>query len=323
MHRRGPVNVCLPWSGAATNIFDALLDRARGRVADVPKLSRATSIFVDLYGLKPARPGLSQLGEIALQFASLPWENLTKLIRKHEPREAEALEQPLPERIRNVPGAGRLRLSAEVLEDHAAFGAGGTCFSLTNALRRITTDLGYRVWPAMADMRHGANVHCALVVELDGKRFLLDPGYLVAEPVPLRPGRTARLGFPGHALEYRGSGRGDSGGDAVELHTVNDRGEDLFRYRLRPDAVSDADFVRFWVESFDATGMNGLHLNRFTSEGRLSAHDLNLRIDNGRDKVNVKLRDGYVDQVSDRFGIDPGLVRRAFGQWERIRCRRG
>lgn len=289
----------------------------------MPKLSEATSIFMDLYGPRPARPGLAQLGEVALHFASLPWENLTKLIRKHECRDASELEGSLPERIRNVPGATQLRLSGEVMTDHAAFGAGGTCFSLTNALRRITTDLGYRVWPAMADMRHGANVHCVLVVELDGSRYLLDPGYLVAEPVPLRPGETTRIRFPGHALEYRASGRDGIGSDAVELHTVNDRGEDLFRYRLRPDPVNDSEFVRFWVESFDAAGMNGLHLNRITGEERLSAHDLNLRIDNGRDKVNVKLRDGYVEKVSDRFGIDPELVRRAFGQWERTRCRRG
>jgi hypothetical protein len=68
--------------------------------------------------------------------------------------------------------------------------------------------------------------------------------------------------------------------------------------------------------------MNGLHLNRVTSEGRLSAHDLNLRVDSGRDKVNIKLRDGYVEKVADRFGVDRAVVRQAFEEWERQRCRR-
>jgi arylamine N-acetyltransferase len=269
--------------------------------------SRATTIFLDLCGLKPVRPDLRQLGDVALHFAALPWENLTKYLRKHRPDE--------------LPGVEKLRGSAEVLSDHAELGTGGTCFSLTNALRRVVIDLGYHAWPAMADMHHGTNVHCALVVELDGAHYLLDPGYLVAEPVRLRPGRRSRVRFPGHVLEYRASGAGP--GAVVALHSVNDRGEDRLRYRLRPRPVDDADFVRFWVESFEATGMNGLHLNRITAEGRLSAHDLNLRIDDGRDKLNVKLRDGYADKVSERFGIDRELVRQAHDTWERGRCRRG
>jgi arylamine N-acetyltransferase len=111
--------------------------------------------------------------------------------------------------------------------------------------------------------------------------------------------------------------------DEFELHTVTERGEEQYRYRLRPRPVSDVEFHRFWLESFDATGMNGLHLNRVTAEGRLSAHNLNLRVDSGQDKTNIKLRDGYVEQVSERFRIDSELVGRAFAEWERQRCLRG
>jgi arylamine N-acetyltransferase len=169
----------------------------------------------------------------------------------------------------------------------------------------------------MADMRHAPNIHCGLLVELDGQRFLLDPGYLVAEPVPLDRQRAVRVRLPGHTLEYRPLARSD----VLELSTLNDRGESVPRYRLRARRVPEADFVRFWVASFEANGMNGLHLNRISGEGRLSAHDLNLRIDNGRDKVNVKLRDRYVATVADRFGIDRELVRRAFEAWAQNRCR--
>jgi arylamine N-acetyltransferase len=122
----------------------------------------------------------------------------------------------------------------------------------------------------------------------------------------------------GSALEYRPL----QSGDELALHTRNERGEQVFRYRLRSRPVSEADFARFWIESFDATGMNGLHLNRITGEGRLSAHDLNLRIDTGHAKRNVKLRDAYVETVSDRFGLDGDLVRQAFTEWGKQRCRR-
>jgi arylamine N-acetyltransferase len=280
----------------------------------VPTLSRSTAVFLDRFQLRPVRPDLKLLGEVATGFAHLPWENLTKYIKKHQAQDPPEL----PDRLRGIPGAGRLRLSEEVLDDHARLGTGGTCFSLTNALRRIATDLGFRACPAMADMRHGPNIHCGLLVDLDSGRYLLDPGYLVAEPVPLRPGEPVRVNHPGHRLEYRPV----ESCDEVELYTSNERGEELLRYRLRPRPVPDGEFIGHWLDSFDANGMNGLHLNRVTGDGRISAHDFNLRIDNGRDKTNVKLRHGYVEQVAGRFSIDREVVQRAFEEWERRRCRR-
>jgi len=169
----------------------------------------------------------------------------------------------------------------------------------------------------MADMQHGPNIHCALVVELEGRRFLLDPGYLVAEPVPLDLSQTVQVQLPGHRLEYRpGPAR-----DQIQLFSVTAQGQEIFRYSLRTQPVAPADFLTFWQDSFAATGMNSLHLNRLTSEGRLSAHNFNLRIESGSGKRNLKLREGYVDKVSDRFGLDPRVVNQAYTTWERQRCR--
>lgn len=263
------------------------------------KLAQATSIFLDLFQCSPGPADLKLLGQVTERFANVPWENLTKYLCKRRPP------------------AERLRRSGEVMTDHARYGAGGTCFSLTNTLRRIVTDLGFHAYPFMADMRHGRNIHCGLLVELERRRFLLDPGYLVAEPVPLDAGRTVRVRHPGHTLEYRPLQEEET----FELRTIRDGGEVVPRYRLRAHRIPEADFLSFWAASFEANGMNGLHLNRISGEGRLSAHDLNLRIDTGRDKVNVKLRDGYVEAVAERFGIDRELVGRAFGEWERNRCR--
>ena len=58
-----------------------------------------------------------------------------------EHRRDRALVQ-LPEALRTIPGADALRLSAEAIDDHVRYGTGGTCFSLTNALRRtVSPDL--------------------------------------------------------------------------------------------------------------------------------------------------------------------------------------
>lgn len=261
------------------------------------KLAPATQIFLDLFQVKPGSPGLRLLEDVAVEFSQLPWENLTKFLKK------DAAPQ------------NRLRRAGEVMEDHARMGTGGTCFSLTDTLRAIVGDLGFHACPAMADMRHGPNIHCGLVVHVGERRVLLDPGYLVPEPVPLEPGTGARVELPGHRLEYRPA----AGCDQYELYTVNDRGEETFRYRLRPGPVREEDFLGFWTASFQATGMNGLHLNRLTSGGRLSAHNQNLRIDDGRRKRNVKLKDSYVETVARTFGLAPELVRQAHEAWCRNR----
>jgi arylamine N-acetyltransferase len=277
--------------------------------------SEATSVFLELYQLSASRPDLRTLGDVAGRFAELPWENLTKYLKKHAPGRPSGGRAPLdPDRL----GDGLLRRSAEVLRDHARLGAGGTCFSLTNALRRIVTDLGFEARPVMADMRHGANLHCALLVAVEGRRYLLDPGYLVAEPVPLDELRPVRLRQAGSELEYRPLGADADG--QFELRSRNARGEERLCYRLRSAPVPEAEFVRHWIASFDSTGMRGLHLNRIGTAGRLSAHDLNLRIDAGRAKRNLKLRDGYAEKVAEHFRIDRELARKAFACWERRRC---
>ncbi|MBD3334374.1 MAG: hypothetical protein GF355_02560 [Candidatus Eisenbacteria bacterium] len=284
------------------------------RRRNVTRFSPATTVFLELFDLKPGRPGLPLLGDVAQSFSKLPWENLTKFIKKHRALEAD-LTAP-SHRESALLSSQRLRRSQEVMLDHARMGTGGTCFSLTNALRRILTDLGFKTFPVMADMKHGDNTHCALLAVLDDRRFLLDPGYLVAEPVVLHTRRSTRLTGADAGLEYRPAGPGG----AVELYTTNARGERSFRYRLRPAPVHDGVFMRHWTSSFDLPGMNSLHLNRISPAGRLSVHGFNLRIDTGRRKENVKLAGNYVELVEEHFGIDAGLVQRALAEWRRQRC---
>ena len=82
-----------------------------------------------------------------------------------------------------------------------------------------------------------------MLVELDERRFLLDPGYLVAEPIPLRPGRAVDVNMPGSRLEYRPV----AGRDEFDLSAP------------RPDIYST------WAEDVGPAGKAAAHVGLYRS----------------------------------------------------------
>lgn len=251
-------------------------------------------MFFDHFGVTPDEGPEAIIGA----FSALPWENLTKFLRKAQ---ADS-------------GASRLRGPATVVREHIELGAGGTCFSLTAALGGILRSAGIECAPAMADMSHGQNIHCALLVTTRHGLLLADPGYLVPEQVPLDPSRRTVLDLQGLEMSWEPA----ACGKAFDLYTT-ENGSRHWRYRLRTAPVSAGEFRHHWESSFDAPGMNSLHLNRRVDGGRISAHNLNLRVIRPGVSLNEKLADDFPGRVSSLFGIDHGLAEAALKEW-RAEC---
>ena len=261
--------------------------------------SRASKIFFDHFGVDPGNGSLDDLFRIYRTFTLIPWENLTKFLVKHRSEGPSIL----------------MRDPETVILDHVEQGAGGTCFSLTDALADVVRSAGFRCFPVMADMSHGNNIHCALKVMPEGGGvFLLDPGYLVPEAVRLHPSEPSELSAGGDRLVWE-----PSPGNVYHLYSVSAGGR-RWRYRIRMKGVDDSTFRHFWRESFDAVGMNSLHLNFRSGEERLSAHNFNLRMVKGSEKSNLKLRESYSRQINRYFGLKSGLARRALEEWRKT-CR--
>src|SRR5579871_1983834 len=126
-----------------------------------------------------AQPDLL-LRKVATAFAELPYENLTKIIKE--------AATGRPEAARRGPG--------EVIGDHIALGTGGTCFSLTATLLHLIRELGWEAQPLLADRPYGPDTHCALAVWIDQQPHLIDPGFLLTEPVPLESTREQTVPTP-------------------------------------------------------------------------------------------------------------------------------
>ncbi|MEN8208210.1 MAG: arylamine N-acetyltransferase [Candidatus Fermentibacteria bacterium] len=264
---------------------------------DKQSMRQAAVMFLDHYRLLPDRPDRDSLQIILLHFSHIPWENLTKFLIKAQLFTA----------------GNRLRLADTVISEHIEKGAGGTCFSLTEALGAVLSFAGFQCRPVMADMNHGRNIHCALsVIADDGMQYLADPGYLVGEPVLMESGEVSRIDTPQQRLVWEPSEITNS----YDLYTV-EGGKRNWRYRIRMDPVSSAEFRSHWHRSFDTTGMNSLHLNRRSEEGRLSAHNMNLRRVTSHGFANEKLRESYPDKIEEYFGLSREIAEAAEKEWKR------
>jgi len=268
---------------------------------------QAVALFEERYGTVSVERGVDGLATLVRRFAGLPYENISKILAW----EAGAL-QPHPRRPR------------QVMTQHLELGTGGTCYSLTELLRQLVQSRGLDAYPVMAHMRHGPNVHCALRVELRGRAYLLDPGYLVGEPLPLEPSREADWRLGEAHLVAAGSLPGvpetvPRVEGELDLFTMEPDGP-RWRYRFTDQAPSRAAFERHWLESFHLPGMRSLVVTRRDQDGqRLYLHNHKLRVRGPKRRINRNIRETLAPTVRELFGIDDRVASAA---WELLATRR-
>ena len=255
----------------------------------------AREIFLGHFDLAAEAPELDALRRIVTCYSNLPYENLTKIIRKFTARSFDE----------------RLRGPVEVVKGYVEHRTGGTCFSLTSCLGSILESAGYRCYPVMADMKR-PNIHCALVVELAGRRFLVDPGYLVGEPVELGP-EPVRMTTAFGVVEIR-----PREGQRYDLFTI-DGGGRTWRYTARTVPVSGEAFIRHWQDSFSLPMMNSLLLTRLTPSGHLYIKNHHLRTKGIKGKANENIRAVFEARIESEFGIPPEITAEAREHIDRLK----
>ncbi|MCI0417318.1 arylamine N-acetyltransferase [bacterium] len=243
------------------------------------------SSFSGRYCLRTGTPDVIQLKQIGAAFSHLPYENVTKILK--EARSTSVRE--------------KLRGTEEVLTDHLRWNTGGTCFSLCNALISILRNSGFDAFIAMADMHYGANIHCVVLVSLPPGRFLLDPGYLLHDPIRI----------PDHGLEQAWKTAMNTvvlrneGNDNYSLFTV-ESGQRKWRYRLRACSVSAEEFEAHWIHSFSLNSMQHLMMTRLDDRGRLYFRKNHLEHVNDAERIMLARPDA--GELSGLFGVPADLI---------------
>lgn len=242
---------------------------------------KETLAFLERFRFKGARPSLEHISEVSRYFSRLPYENISKVLKRDQKS-----------------GSERLRLPDEVTHDHFAWHLGGTCFSLTYFLCGIYTILGYDAQPLICHLNWGENTHSAIAIQFDGKRYLVDPGYMIFKPMPLRKTNSAsRL-----SAETGLSLRFNNDLDEYAVYTYRQR-QFIRRYRFNDKPVSWELFSSFWQASFQLPGMDALTLTRVEGQEMIFVQGDFIKITSPESIEKIHEADLAEKVIRDRFNI--------------------
>ena len=273
-----------PGKGANRMQMPEMLDNVSKTIKD-DVLAEFVNYF-HLDGLQPP-PGL--LSAAAQAFSRIPYENITKIIRR-----AEAGSD---EKARRSPD--------EVISDHIRWGTGGTCFSLTSAFCQLARRMGFEAEYLLADRSYGRNTHSALFVRIDGEPYLFDPGFLITEPVPLALTGPMEIASGGEQLKLVP--------DKTGISLFTERGEkSVYRLTYKTAPVDTDEFNKAWDASFHWEMMRYPLLVRAGTFGRIYLRDSMFQVGNNGSICREKIPEhALAAKITDEFGIHLEIVKRA------------
>ena len=234
-------------------------------------------------------PSLDHIAAISRYFSRLPYENISKIIKREHADEQELF-----------------RLPDEIIEDHLAWQLGGTCFSLTYFLLGIFSTLGYVATPLICQLNWGSNNHSAIKISVAGYDYLVDPGYMIFTPLPINKQtvRTRLSAETGVELNFVNES------DSYELYTFR-RGNRIRRYSFIDKATPLSNFAQFWNNSFDQPGMDDLTLTRVSGYEMVYIQGDFVKITNPDFIEKVRQVDLAEKLIQERFGIPMDKVEEA------------
>ena len=264
---------------------------------------------------------MKKVVDLCNQVSNITYENLTKIIR---------LEQ-----TGSATGARKLDDSDQ--NDIDSWMGGGTCFSMTWHLYQTLTDMGFKPRLVMGHKRKERNIHCALILpdpdcasvipdSVPGSpfsplvsrhasnEFLLDPGYLIFDPLQMplpQPFGTGEAFFP---LAPNCVRLVRPTMESMELWTGGAGAPMKLRFEYPVEGVSVEEFKHHWNESFYREMMTYPVLNRLDREKGIQYYyqkgNLVVRNATGSQMTKIAPAD-RVQTLSDIFKLSPDIIERA------------
>jgi len=259
----------------------------------------AVSRFLKGVDFSPDIDGLARLTTAFLRF---PYENFSKIIRYNTVKDE----------------VSRLRLPDTIVRENEESGLGGTCFSLTYFFETVLKETGFECYSVMVDRSYGKNTHCAMIVTLDGQKYLVDPGFCLSRPIPLTDKET-EYNLPHNTYIVQSAPppipsplRGEREGGGYTISTKQ-LGRTKPRYFLKDSPVSSADFLKHWQESFSWPMMRQICVTKLGEDGYTYLRNDFLRNVTSDGKKQERIKNLFGKNVESRFGISAKKAEEAKG----------
>ncbi|OGS37399.1 MAG: hypothetical protein A2293_10170 [Elusimicrobia bacterium RIFOXYB2_FULL_49_7] len=231
-----------------------------------------------------------EIQDLLAQLAKIPYENLSKAIQMGQHgKEEQAMHDPL-----------------FLLQENKAKGTGGTCFSLTWFICHVLKAKGYQVYPVMCDRQYGKNTHCCAVLEWNGAKYLLDPGYLAFTPILLSEQKEIRLDTPYNTIILN-----KTDDSQYRLNTLYLKDE-KYRFTLKDKPVSSEEFLKHWQYSFLQESMTYPVVTMLKGDCHFYLQKENLFIRTRQGSEQIKVPKEKLSEVLYRhFGIAEEVTKQA------------
>jgi len=142
--------------------------------------SLATDIL-DYLGLSTKTPTMRYLNQLIHAYIRrVPWESVSRIIKRYTTPETK-----------DCP-----RWPEEFWQDAMSYGFGGTCFESSLAFYSLLTTLGYAGYLTVNDMGDTSGCHAAIVLLLNGDKYLVDITIPVHAAIRLDPQKVVRRRTP-------------------------------------------------------------------------------------------------------------------------------
>lgn len=188
-------------------------------------------------------------------------------------------------------------------------GRGGYCFEHGALFQAALERIGFRVTAHAARVltilpRHQApRTHMFLLVDIDGARFVLDPGFgghSATVPVSLGEGVDTRDGFDRHRMVERD-------GEWILEAEIDGTMTPLWTSTLESQYAVDFELANHWIATSPASPfVNRLMLRALTPEGRTSVmnRDVTVVCDGKTEKYQLTDRKALRALLARHFGFD-------------------
>lgn len=261
-----------------------------------------TSRYIAMLGLERVAPSRAALDAIVRAHRSITFECVSSLMRRHA-----AGAGPVPP----------LDLD-QVLASWEAHAAGGVCYEFGSMLERLLADLGYTVYPVLAQISFPGS-HSALIAELDGRRLLVDVGN--GQPILEAIDVDEPFEFERAGLRYRFH-RERPTGKLVQDRWVDGGFKPFVTYELTPatDEEMEASYQRHHALPPMTFVMQNFRLVRCADDEviQLRDHEFSRWTAGGKTTETVAGLDRYRGLVAGAFGL-PGMdVERGLAAWAAI-----